>query len=255
MIKTISSREKELYKDFVESKIFSNREEVYFRFTVDKIKALQNKKKIYSNFLCQLFHVKEDKLLAIRVLTAIEQVFGIYVSVFFEYSYREEELIKFLFRSEETVEWITGARELGKRALHDSGYKEIFSTYLKDKSYTNVHTLRHALTALLSYLTESVKTGKKEEEFSLDEIVGPPSAASKPPAAKAKEPQADFDPLKNLNLDIEAPSDDLLSELIEQSEKPKEVKKEAPKILSEIRDVTDIFGGGQIGRASCRERV
>jgi len=167
MIKTISSREKELYKDFVESKIFSNREEVYFRFTVDKIKALQNKKKIYSNFLCQLFHVKEDKLLAIRVLTAIEQVFGIYVSVFFEYSYREEELIEFLFRSEETVEWVTGARELGKRALHDSGYKEILSTYLKDKSDKNVRTLRHALTALLSYLTESVKTGKKEEEFSI----------------------------------------------------------------------------------------
>ncbi|MEQ8191530.1 MAG: hypothetical protein ABRQ39_26425, partial [Candidatus Eremiobacterota bacterium] len=173
MIKTISSREKEVYDDFFKkkvspiSKIFSNREEAYVRFVVDKIKALQSNQKIYSSFLGQVFHVKEKKIITIRVLTTIEQVFGIYFSVFFEYSYQEEELIKFLFRSEETVEWITGARELGKRALHDSGYKEIFSTYLKDKSYTNVHTLRHALTALLSYLTESVKTGKKEEEFSI----------------------------------------------------------------------------------------
>ncbi len=57
---------------------------VHSQFVESNIKTLQNKKKIYSSFLGQIFYVKGQKLSNIRVLKTIEQVFGIYFFTFWE---------------------------------------------------------------------------------------------------------------------------------------------------------------------------
>ena len=57
---------------------------MHSRFVEANIKALQDKEKIYSSFLGQLFYVKGKEPSAVRLLTIIEHMFGIYFSTFWE---------------------------------------------------------------------------------------------------------------------------------------------------------------------------
>jgi len=61
-------------------------EHVDFRFTDNIIKPLRNKEKIYSTFFGQIFYIERQRPGATGILVTIEHVFGIYFSIFGEYT-------------------------------------------------------------------------------------------------------------------------------------------------------------------------
>lgn len=84
------------------------------------------------------------------------------------------DLVKFLFRSEDTAEWLLGAKELGRLAAIDEYYCSYLYKWLenlkncenKNDSEINTHALRHGMLALLSYLSSIIKNPSlKESKF------------------------------------------------------------------------------------------
>ncbi len=83
----------------------------------------------------------------------------------------ELDLITYLFRSEDTVEWIVGSKELGRRAVSDDDYFDVFSNCFnwrnisgkKKREIVNIHAQRHSMLALISYCSELIASGTEDK--------------------------------------------------------------------------------------------